>query len=268
VTMAAGRPFDDFDGRDETAPVVVVNETFVRTHLSHLDDPVGARIYPSTDLPDSAATWMTVVGVAHDVKHYGLDEEMRPGVYQPLAQLPLAGFQVALRTRGDDASVMPAVRRVTADLDVELPVHSVARMTEQLDESMYTRRATSWLIAIFSTVALMMAVAGIYGVISYTVGQRSREIGIRMAMGAQRRSVVRAVVGQGMRPVAVGTLLGLGMSVAGAGLVSGLLVGVSATDPKVYAAITGLLLFVAAVANYLPARRAAGLDPIEVLRSE
>jgi putative ABC transport system permease protein len=141
-------------------------------------------------------------------------------------------------------------------------------MTERIEQSLWTRRATSWLIAAFSTIALLMAMAGLYGVISYSVGQRSQEISIRIAMGAQKETVLREIAGQGMRIVAVGAVVGLTLSFAGAKVVSGILVGVSATDPVVYAGVTGVLLLVAGLANYLPARRAAGLDPMRALRGD
>ncbi len=267
VDFVAGRPFDDFDGREDGSRAIVVNETFVRTHLAHLDDPIGARLAAGTELgPDPE--WMTVVGVTRDVKHYGLDREMRPGVYQPLRQLPLASFRVALALDGDPAAVVPAVRATTAELDRELPVFAVNRMSEQLDDALLTRRAISWLIVAFSTVALILAVAGIYGVISYSVGQRTKEIGIRLAMGARTEDVLGQVVRQGMTLVALGSAMGLVAAVAGAGIISGILVGVEARDPRVYVAVTLLLGTVAAVANYLPARRAARLDPAGVLRRE
>lgn len=268
IEFTAGRAFDVTDGREGQTPVIIVNETFVRTFLSHLDDPIGARLVPGTDMPEDQPDWMTVVGVTRDVKHYGVDEEMRPGVYQPLPQFPLGGYQVALRTRGDLTPIMSEVRTATAALDVELPVYSVETMSERLNESLYTRRATSLLIGIFSAVALLMAIAGIYGVISYSVGQRSHEISIRMAMGAQATRVLKDVVTQGMVLVVLGAAAGLALSLAGARVVAGILVGVSAKDPTVYAAVTGLVLIVAMAANYLPARRAARLDPMRALRGE
>jgi predicted permease len=268
VEFAAGRPFDAFDGRDDTSPVIIVNETFARTHLAHLENPIGARVSPGTELPDGDVTWMTVIGVTRDVKHYGMDEEMRPGVYQPMTQFPLGGFAVALKTQGDISAVMSEVRALTSEVDVEVPVYSVQTLTEELDDSLWTRRATSWLIAAFSTVALLLAIAGIYGVISYSVSQRRQEIGIRMAMGAQKDRVVREVVGHGMRMVGLGAVVGLGASLAGANVVAGILVGVSATNPMVYATVTVLVLLVAMMANYVPARRAAGLDPMSTLRRE
>jgi len=267
VRFAAGRPFDGFDGRDDGAGAIIVNETFVRTHLSHLDDPIGARVTSGTEI-GADPHWLTVVGVTRDVKHYGVDKPMRPGVYQPLRQFPLAGFEVALRVSAESGAVLSAARAVTAELDSELPMYSVQTMTAELDESLWTRRAMSWLIAAFSTVALILAVAGIYGVISYGVGQRSREIGIRLAMGARKEDVLSQVVRQGMLLVVLGAAVGLAMSVAGAGLVSGLLIDIDARNPAVYAGVTLLLVTVAAVANYLPARKAAGLDPAAVLRRE
>lgn len=269
VQLIAGRGFEPWDGREGQSPVIVVNETFVRTHLSHLDDPIGARLTPGTDLPeDGDVEWMTVVGVTRDVKHYGVDEEMRPGVYRPLPAFPLGGFQAALRTRGELQPIMSEVRAVTAEMDVELPVYSVATMTDTMNEALFTRRAIAWLIGVFSAVALLMAVAGIYGVIAYSVSQRGREISIRMAMGADTRSVLRGVVAQGMRLVALGAAVGLALSFAAARTVSGILVDVSATNPTVYAGVTLLVVTVAAAANYLPARRAAGLDPATALRGD
>lgn len=268
VRLVRGRFFDERDGRIDTPPVAIVNETFVRTHLSHLADPVGARIFPSTDPPGDDAEWWTVVGVTEDVKHYGLDEPMRPGLYQPMTQVPLGSFHVALRTRSDPSAIVAAVRTVTASVDVELPIYRVRSMTDAIDTSLWTRRATSWVIGAFSAIALLMAVAGIYGVISYTVGQRSREIGVRLAMGADKARVLRDVVGEGMALVGVGAVIGLGLSAAAARLVAGILVEVSATTPAVYAAVTAVVLSVAALANYVPARRASALDPVEVLRGE
>lgn len=267
VEFVAGRPFDDFDGREDGTGAIIVNESFVRTHLSHLDNPIGAQVTPGTEIEDDSE-WWTVVGVTRDVMHYGVDEEMRPGVYQPLRQLPLGGFTVALRTQGDPAPIVSQARAITTELDLELPVYDVAAMNETLAESLWTRRAMSWLIGAFSTIALLLAVAGIYGLISYSVGQRTQEISIRMAMGAQRTDVLAQVLRQGLSLVAVGVVIGLAVSFAGADLVSGLLVDVPATEPLVYVGVTALLVGVAAVANYLPARRAASIDPMRTLRGD
>jgi putative ABC transport system permease protein len=263
VEMVRGRALDDFDGREPETMAAVVNETFVRTHLSHLPDPVGARIRTG---PSSA--WLNVVGVARDVKHYGVEEEMRPGVYQPWRQMPLRSFMVALVTDGEPGALARVAREVTAEIDPELPLYDVESMKGIVDQSMWTRRAASSLIALFSTVALLLAVAGIYGVVSYTVGQRTQEISIRMAMGAESAQVLGQIVSQGMKLVLAGAGIGLVVSLAAAGLVSGILVSVSARDPWVYVGVTLLLLAVAAAANYLPARRAATVEPMKILRGE
>lgn len=267
VEFALGGPFDEFDGREEGSRVVVVNERFVETHLGHLENPVGARIVQGTTIGDNPH-WMTIIGVTRNVKHYGVDEEMRPGVYQPMRQVAIGGFSVALRVRGEPAPVITRAREVTRNMDVELPVYGVERMTETLDESLWTRWATSWMIGAFSLVALLLAVAGIYGVISYTVGQRVKEISIRMALGAKRGDVLRQVIGQGMRLVSVGILIGLVLVLALASPVSALLIGVKPTEPAVYAGVTVVLLLVGALANYVPARRAASVDPAGALRGE
>jgi putative ABC transport system permease protein len=267
VHVLAGRTFDDFDGRDEAAGVVIVNETFARTRMGGAEGAVGRRIAAGTDRPDEE-DFLTVVGVTRDVKHYGVDEVMRPGVYLPWRQLPRNGLNIAMVFAGSTADGVAAARRVTAELDPELALFDVRTMSEAMRRSLWTRRATSWLIGSFSAVALLLAVAGLYGVISYTVSQRAREISVRMAVGAQRGQVLGGVVRQGMGLVTVGVFVGLAASLAGAGLVSGILVDVDPRDPAVYAGVTALLLAVAALANYVPARRAARLDPMEALRGE
>lgn len=265
VTLVAGRGFHEMDGRD--AGVAIVNETFVRTFFGPGEEAVGRRIATGTDAPDED-DWMTVVGVTRDVKHYGVDEAMRPGVYWPWSQAPRDLFHVALRTSGDPLALVAGARRATAARDPRVPPFDIRTMADRFDESLWTRRATSWLLAAFAGVALLLAVAGIYGVVSYGVAQRRREISIRMAMGAPARRVLRRVVGEGMALVALGLALGLTVAVAAGGATSRLFVGVSAHEPGVYAAVGGLLLLVSAVANYLPARRAAALDPAQAMRAE
>jgi ABC-type antimicrobial peptide transport system permease subunit len=202
------------------------------------------------------------------VKHYGVDEDARPGVYQPFKQSPRSAFTVALRIRGEATPIISAARAATTELDAELPLYGVETMTGLLDASLFTRRATSWLIAAFSTIALLLAMAGIYGVISYSVGRRTQEISIRMALGAQQQQVLSQILRQGMVLVAFGVVAGLGISFAGASLVSGILVGVNATEPLVYIGVTILLVGVAALANYFPARRASAVSPMEALSGD
>jgi hypothetical protein len=226
--------------------------------------PLGLRIHTGgEDAPRYA-----IVGVVRDVKHYGLDEEMRPGTYEPLAQGDPDNLQVALRGGVDPLGLIPGARAATAETDPGLPLYDVQSMGERLDASLLGRRSTTLLMAVFSGVALFLAIAGLYGVISYTVGQRAGEISVRMAMGAPGATVSRQVVREGMTMVLLGLGLGLVAARLAAGPVSGLLVGVSATDPWIYAGVATLLLGVAGVANWLPARRAAGIDPMRTLRGE
>lgn len=270
IEMSAGRPLDETDEREDGRRTVVVNETFARTHLGHLDDPVGALIVEGTSVPDEP-NWLTVVGVAKDVKHYGVDTEMRPGLYLPVGSEPIGRFRVVLRydsQRSELSSIADQVRAATHSIDPRLPVFNLEAMQDQLDESLWTRRAGAWMIGVFSTVALLLAVAGIYGVVSHTVGRRRREIGIRMAVGAERRDVLRQVVGRGMTLVLLGVTVGLAAAFFLARALSSILIGVTAREPAIYVAVTLLLLAVAAVANYLPARRAAAIDPATVLRRE
>jgi len=265
IRLLAGRGFDDFDGRGGDGWVAVVNETFVREFLGHLDDPVGARIRTGGE----GSPWRTVVGVNQDVKHYGPDEPMRPGVWQPLRQLPSSQVHVTVRTTSDPTAVLPSVRASLQELDSGLAPSDIATMEERLEESLWSRRATSWLMGAFSAVALVLALAGLYGVISYTVRQRAHEIGIRMALGARREAVLGRVLGQGLALVAIGAALGLVGAALVAPVVSGLLAsGVRATEPGIYLWVTLLLLGVAALATLVPAFRAARLDPMGVLRRE
>ena len=262
VPILQGRAFDDFDGREEGTQVVVVNQAFVRTHLADGTDPIGQRIRAGT------GEWMTIVGVSQDVLHYGVDTEMRPGTYEPLRQNAGAFLQVALRSTLSPAELRTAARAATAEVDPELALFDVETMATRMDDALLTRRSTSWMVGIFSAVALLLAGAGLYGVISYSVGQRRQEIGIRMAMGARSAQVGRSVVREGMVIAALGVGVGLATALALGGLVSGVLVGTAASDPTVYLGVGGLLLAVAGLANWLPARRAARLSPMNTLRTE
>lgn len=264
ITLLRGRGFEPFDGRDEGDYVVVVNESFVRSHVPEGSDPIGHRIHTGGANP----TLLTIVGVARDVLHYGLDQEMRPGTYEPVSQNPSVFIQAAVRAPGTGLSVVPAARAATLDLDAGLPLFDVQTMQQRLDTSLLSRRSTMWLIVTFSTAALLLAVAGLYGVVSYSVNQRTREISIRMAMGARGGAVSGQVVRQGMALAGAGLAVGLGGAFLLAGPVSGILAGGDAADPAVFAAVALLLLAVAAVANWIPARRAAALDPAGALRGD
>lgn len=263
VRLLAGRNLNDFDGRSDDGWAAVVNESFVREFLSHRDEPVGARIRTH-----GSERWWTVVGVSRDTRHYGLDTPMRPAVYQPLRQLPINFLTVAVRTSLEPEALVAPIRGLLAEQDPGLAMFDVATMEERLNDSLRSRRAASWLIVAFSGVALLLAVAGIYGVISYGVRQHVREIGIRMALGAGRGRVATGVLRQGMVMAVCGMVVGTAAALAAAPLLSENLFAASPWDPVVYAGVVAVVLVVAGLANLLPARRAAGLDPMAVLRRE
>jgi ABC-type antimicrobial peptide transport system permease subunit len=173
-----------------------------------------------------------------------------------------------MRAYSNPESLTGPARQILAGIDPDLPMYAVHTMTAQLDRSLWMRRAYSWLFGVFSPVALVLAAAGIYGVISYAVSQRTHEIGIRMAVGATPREVLANVLRGGMALVAVGTAIGLAVALAAAGLLEKLLFGVSPRDPLVYAAVVLAVAAVGLLANAIPARRAASLDPMRALRTE
>ena len=228
VTLRSGRVFTQDDGRDEGSRVAIVNETFVRRFFAEGTDPLGQRIR----LHDSDP-WRTVVGVGRDVKHYGQDEEMRAGIYAPLADEVLGSGAFLVRTSLDPVSLVPPARRALQELDPSLPIYGITTMSDRLSESLWARQASSWLFAVFSSLALLLAVGGIYGVISYGVNQRAFELSIRMALGAESGQVLGLVMRQGMLLVGIGTVIGLAGALAAARGLSALFFGVGAMDPLV-----------------------------------
>ena len=262
ITLQAGRWFDAHEGSWQHG-VAIVNETFARQHWPG-GSAVGKRIKYSygKNLP-----WWEVVGVVRNEKHYGLDGEDRPTVYTPDQQMAFPmNFAMVVRTVSNPAGLAEPARRILARMDPDLPMYGVRTMTEQIDRSLWARRAYSWLFGAFSLVALVLAAAGIYSVLSYAVAQRTQEIGIRMAVGASPGEVLAGVLRGGMALVAMGAAMGVAVTLAAAGLLEKLLYGVSPRDPLVYGAGLALVVLVGAVANAVPARRAAGLDPVRALR--
>jgi putative ABC transport system permease protein len=246
--------------------VVVVNETFAREFFPGVEDPVGRRIRSSGD--SDADGWYRIVGLARDVRHYGLEEPARPGLYFPLEDDPPTTMALVLSAAVPPSSLVAPSRAVLRELDPELPLFDVGTPREALERSLAVRRAYSGLIGGFAAMALVLALGGIYGVLSYLVGQRLREIGIRVALGATRRRIVAMVLRQGMALAAAGLALGFAAALAGGGLLGSLLLGVSARDPVTFAAVGALLGSTALLASLVPARRGLGVDPQVVLREE
>ncbi|MFL6282417.1 MAG: ABC transporter permease [Pyrinomonadaceae bacterium] len=266
IRLVRGRLFDSHDTND-AQQVAIVDETLARKYWG-TEDPVGKRI--TFEGPDDKPRWREVVGLVAHVRNEGLEGESRGQYYVPYAQATGGGqnLYVVVRTDGDPASLAPSVRGAIAGIDRDLPVFRVATMEQMVSDSLAQRRFSMLLFGIFAALALVLAVVGLYGVMSYAVAQRTHEIGLRMALGAQGRDVLRMVVGQGMGLVAVGLGIGLLGALGLTRLMASLLYGVSASDPLTYAGIAILLGAVALLASYIPARRATKVDPMVALRYE
>jgi predicted permease len=264
MTLLKGRWFTDQDVAAHTPQVVIVNETFAKRFWPG-QDPIGKRIRYASD---HETPWMQVAGLARDTKHYGLDVEMRPEVFMPFTLHPESGLTLVLRSSMDAGALAAPVRETIRQMDPGLAMFQVRTMTEWLDRSLWTRRASSWLFGAFAAVAILLAVAGIYGVVSFAVSRRTREIGIRIALGARPGDVMLRVLAGGMVLLAVGLAVGLAASMAIANVLKSVLFGVSGRDIGTYGAVAGLVALVGALANSIPARRAASVDPIRALRFE
>jgi putative ABC transport system permease protein len=265
IPLRRGRLFDAHDGLTG-APVLLVNETLAAQVFPH-QDPLGQRItFGSAKNPQ--ARWYTIVGVVGDVRHDALNQAPGPEAYWPHLQNPLAGASLVLRGRGDPARYAAPVRAAVAALDPDLPVNKLEPMNRVVAASLSQSRFKAVLLALFAGLALVLAMVGVYGVISYSVAQRNHEIGIRMALGAQGREVLGMVVRQGMVQVLIGLALGLAGACYASRFLAGQIYGLSATDPLTFVAVPLGLAAVALVANWLPARRATRVDPLDALRQE
>jgi predicted permease len=272
VTLERGRFITPQD--DEHAPVVIViDDVFARTYFPQ-DNPIGKRINLA-----GFGVQAEIIGVVGHVKQWGLDADAKsaieaqfdyPFMQLPEKLMPLAANAVAvvLRTEGDPTAVMGPVRRAVAEIDSREVVYNVQTMNEVVSNSFAARRLSMMLLGVFAALALVLACVGIYGVISYLVGQRTHEIGVRMALGAQRRDVLRLVIGHGTRMALMGVAIGIVAALGLTRLMANQLFGVSAHDPLTFAGVGMLLVIVAVAACYIPARRAMRVDPMIALRHE
>jgi len=261
MRLLEGRQFSGSDA-PSALKVAIINQTMAN-HYWPNGDALGKhfRFGPSA--------WVTVVGKVADVRHNGLEADLNPEVYLPMAQGDHLGFAyVAIRVAGDPMSLATAARRAVSSLDKNLPVAGLETMTERLAGSVGSRRFNMLLLLTFASLALVLAAVGIYGVMSHSVTQRTHEIGVRMALGAARDDVLKLVVRQGMALAFAGVLAGLGVAVALTRLMSSLLYGISSRDPVTFVVVSLVLMAVAFVASYLPARRATKVDPVVALRYE
>jgi putative ABC transport system permease protein len=248
-------------------PVVVVNRTTARRYWAG-EDPVGRRIGWRVGGPQNPITWRQVVGVVGDVRHDGLAEEAEPEMYLPYAQSPSALICLTIRMSGGQPLPAQAIQQAVWSFDKDQPVLAVTPLEQLAAESITLRRVSTLLLGFFAAVAVFLAALGLYGVMAHAVARRTHEIGIRMAIGANAGDVLAMIVGRGVGLAALGAGIGLLASLGLTRLLTSLLYGVSPTDPVSFAAVALFLLAVAALASYIPGRRAARVDPAEALRYE
>jgi predicted permease len=262
--IVAGRDFETSD--DVNGPLVaIVNESFARQYLGNRD-ALGARFRFGG--ADADGRWYTVVGVANDIHQRGLGDAQGPSLYMSYRQAPAAFMNVVVRTSGDLGQMAEALQAAAWSIDPFLPLDRINTVEEQARTTIVTPRFYAWLLGGFATVAFLLAIAGIYGTVAYGVGMRVRALGIRVALGASAAGVVGLVVRQGMAVAAAGIAVGIPGALALSRVLSSLLYDISPVDVATYAASAAILLATAAVACYVPARRAARVDPVMVLRSE
>jgi predicted permease len=264
TAITRGRPFEASDD-ERGRRVAVVNETMARK-LWPGQDPIGRRFRYGRH-----TFWTEVVGVAQDGKYMMLAEQPRPFVYVPLAQQYDSPVTIAIRCASDPAALATPLRKLINEMDPDLPVFNVRTMDTHLRESLFALmplRAAAWMAGVQGLIALLLAVMGLYAVVSYAVARRTREIGVRIALGAQPADVLRLVVREGMWLTTVGSAIGLLMALGVGVVLSAALYGVTAMDGPVFAGATLLLLGVSALACYVPARRATRMDPLSALRCE
>jgi putative ABC transport system permease protein len=265
IPVQRGRGVADQDLADQPK-VCVVNETLARQFFGG-DDPIGRRLKLLNDAA-STPSW-TIVGVVRDVKGYALDTAARPQIYLPVEQQTQNEMTIVVRSHlGDSARLEKSLREAMKIIDPALPLARFRTMDSLVNAAVARPRFTAWLIGLFALTALLLTVVGLYGVANYAAAQRTREIGLRLALGASRGQVLALVIREGMTPALVGLVLGLAGSMALAGVLATQLYEISPTDPLTLASVFGLLGATVLVACWLPARRAAKVDPMVALRAE
>ena len=270
IRLLSGRSFDSRD-RSDTPGVVIVNRELARRHFPGVS-PIGQRLRTGFDF-SGGATPREIIGVVEDVKQTALDAETNPAAYVPASQMPYPFMSIVVRAACskdaascDPTATLPAVRRELASLDATLALSDVQPLAAVFADSISRQRFSMTVLGVFAALALVLALVGLYGVIALSVGQRRREIGVRMALGAQPRDVLSMVLGEGMRVTLLGVAIGLTGAFALTRVLRSLLFDVSTTDPRFFVGAATLVAVVALVATYVPARRALGVDATSALR--
>ncbi len=267
IPIVKGRDFDDRDKRGST-PVAIISETFARQIFPN-EDPIGKRIKPGISSIENESPMMReIVGIVGDVRNQNLSTESKPAYYVPQTQVPFNQLVAVVKTNAEPHSMISAVTKDVAAMDTDVPLFGIKSMEEYLSASVAAPRFNTTLLSIFAGVALVLTIVGLYGVMSYSVVQRTNEIGIRLALGAQSRDVLLMIVKQGSKLIVLGLVIGLAGAFLATRVISSLLFGVTTKDPFTFVAAAVLLAIVALLACYIPAWRATKVDPLEALRYE
>jgi len=264
IPLREGRDFTNAD-TDGALKVTIVDERLAREYWPN-ESPIGKRIRFGP--PESNEPWHTIIGVAGIVKHARLDRDTRESIYVPFLQIPMRSMTIAARTSTHPESLAGAIRHEVQAIDKDQPVTDVMTMTTVVSRSVWLQRFYVILFAVFAALALVLAMVGIYGVMSYAVTQRTQEIGIRMALGAQAADVLKLILGNGMALITIGVAIGLAGAFALTRLLASLLFGVAPRDIKTFLGVSAVLIVVALLACFIPARRATKVDPLVALKYE
>jgi putative ABC transport system permease protein len=264
IRLLEGRLFDDRD-RSDSAFVAIVSDVAARTYWRD-ENPIGKRV--SVDVVNGKRVWRQIVGVVHGTRHFGLEAPQKAEIYLPHTQSPSSFMMLVVRGESDPASLIPSIRRELAAIDPEQAAAGFQSIDDLLSTGQSRRRFETILLSAFAALALLLAAIGIYGVIAYTVVQRTREIGVRLALGAPHGDVVSMVVKKGLFISTVGMMVGCGGALALTRLLATLLFGVSPLDLPTFAAAAAALAIIATVSSYLPGSAAARVDPLIALREE
>lgn len=270
IPVVRGRNFTDQDSRN-SAGVVIINERMARQFWPNNEEAVGKTIEISS--PEESKFWGSrltreIVAVVSDSKHNSLDEQIAPTMYVPFLQGPPHRISLVVRTQGGNGNIISSLRQIVASIDKDQTVYNVQPMASRITESIRSLRANVWLLASFAAVTLILAAFGIYGILSFSVSQRLHEIGIRIALGASQKDILKMIVGQGLMLAMIGVALGVFLAQILTRLMSSMLFGVSTADPTVYLLVLGMISSIALLACYVPARRALKVAPIVVLSYE